>query len=349
MSTRAVETWTLDPLKRFVSEAGARLVLLMTPAGQVMAQHGFSRAVDVMSAAALGAAIMASTAEIARQLNQPPFAALTHQGERHGIFLGAVPTNRGTIVALVVYDLDASSAGLVQLFFEQLATELQAASPKEGVPKQVLAADFERELSDSLNTLFGEIAVSLVNFDARITCKIVLRSRASGNDEPALHLRRAGRVTRAHGVARDADRPHAFFDFLPIDLGLISGFSTRFQLYTVRAGSVTTRRGGWCSGGRRVVFVADSQARQLDENIESPEPAEQPARDGDRHPHAPGRVAIQQAGSAPRAGAPGRGPGRAQFPRRPGLRADALHGRGVQTLKGISELVLKRLSAGSAV
>jgi Roadblock/LC7 domain-containing protein len=155
MSTRAVETWTLDPLKRFVSEAGARLVLLMTPAGQVMAQHGFSRAVDVMSAAALGAAIMASTAEIARQLQQPPFAALTHQGERHGIFLGAVPTSRGTIVALVVYDLGASSAGLVQLFFEQLATELQAASPKEGVPKQVLAADFERELSDSLNTLFG--------------------------------------------------------------------------------------------------------------------------------------------------------------------------------------------------
>ena len=155
MSTRAVETWTLDPLKRFVGEAGARLVLLMTPAGQVMAQHGFSRAVDVMSAAALGAAIMASTAEIARQIKQPPFAALTHQGERHGIFLGAVPTNRGTIVALVVYDLDASSAGLVQLFFEQLATELQAASPKEGIPKQVLAADFERELSDSLNTLFG--------------------------------------------------------------------------------------------------------------------------------------------------------------------------------------------------
>jgi hypothetical protein len=155
MSTRAVETWTLDPLKRFVAEAGARLVLLMTPAGQVMAQHGFSRAVDVMSAAALGAAIMASTAEIARQLKQPPFAGLTHQGERHGIFLGAVPTSRGMIVALVVYDLDASSAGLVQLFFEQLATELQAASPKEGVPKQVLAADFERELSDSLNTLFG--------------------------------------------------------------------------------------------------------------------------------------------------------------------------------------------------
>jgi hypothetical protein len=155
MTTRAVETWTLQPLVTFVKEAEARLVLLMTSAGQVMAQHGFSRAVEVMSAAALGAAIMASTAQIAKELRQPPFAALTHQGERHGIYLSGFATARGPLVALIVYDLDVSSAGLVQLFFEQLVADLQAACPKEGVPKQVLAADFERELSDSLNTLFG--------------------------------------------------------------------------------------------------------------------------------------------------------------------------------------------------
>lgn len=155
MTTRAVEAWTLQPLVKFTKEAEARLVLVMTSAGQVMAQHGFSRAVEVMSAAALGAAIIASTAAMAKELKQPPFAALTHQGERHGIFLAALTSNRGTIVALVVYDLDVSSFGLVQLFFEQLTAELRAASPKEGVSKQVLAADFERELSDSLNTLFG--------------------------------------------------------------------------------------------------------------------------------------------------------------------------------------------------
>src|SRR5205823_6340 len=114
-------------LRRAMEAAGvgARLVLVMTSAGQVMAQHGFSRAVDVMSAAALGAAIMASTDEIARQLAQPPFAALNHQGDRHGIFLGAVTTGRGKLVVLVVYDLDVSSLGLVQLFFEQLTADLQ--------------------------------------------------------------------------------------------------------------------------------------------------------------------------------------------------------------------------------
>lgn len=155
MSARAVESWTLEPLTDFVREAAVRLVLLMTPAGQVLAQSGFSRAVDVMSAAALGAAIIASTSEMAKQLRQAPFAALNHQGQRHGIFLASCATARGPVVALVVYDLDVSSVGLVQLFFEQLAADLAAASPKDTVNKQVLAADFERELSNSLNALFG--------------------------------------------------------------------------------------------------------------------------------------------------------------------------------------------------
>jgi len=154
MTARAVEGWTLQPLTDFVREASVRLVLLMTPAGQVLAQFGFSRALDVMSAAALGAAIMASTGELARQLRQAPFAALNHQGQRHGIFLSSLATERGAVVVLAVYDLDVSSLGLVQLFFEQMAEELRAASPKQ-VSKQVLAEDFERELSESLNTLFG--------------------------------------------------------------------------------------------------------------------------------------------------------------------------------------------------
>ncbi|HEY7193904.1 MAG TPA: hypothetical protein VH439_09195 [Gemmatimonadales bacterium] len=153
--TRAVENWTLQPLTDFVREASARLVLVLTPSGQVLAQSGFSKAVDVMSAAALAAAIVASTGELARQLRQPPFGALSHQGPKTGFFLATFTTDRGTIAVFAVYDLDVSSLGLVQLFYEQLAADLKAASPKGTVPKQVLAADFERELTDSLNTLFG--------------------------------------------------------------------------------------------------------------------------------------------------------------------------------------------------
>jgi hypothetical protein len=153
--TRAVEPWTLGPLRRFVTESGARLALLTTPAGQVVAQHGFTRAVDVMAAAALGAAIAASTAEINRMLEEPRFRALTHQGVRHGIFLASFETPRGPMLALVVFGQD-SSVGLVQLFMEDLVRELAAAAPApEGPPRAVLAADFERDLNQSLAALFG--------------------------------------------------------------------------------------------------------------------------------------------------------------------------------------------------
>ncbi len=152
--TRAVEPWVLEPLEHFVLEAGARLTLVMTPSGQVLAQHGFTRAVDVMAAAALGAGIVASTAEIARMMDEPTFRSLNHQGTRHGIFLGACDTGRGRLLVLVVYAAESSSVGLVQLFFEELAVALAAAAPAPAEQPPVLAADFERDLNESLATLF---------------------------------------------------------------------------------------------------------------------------------------------------------------------------------------------------
>jgi hypothetical protein len=151
--TRAVEEWTVQPLERFVNEAGARLTLVMTPAGQVLAQHGFTRAVDVMAAAALGAAIISSTGEIARMLEEPDFNALNHQGVRHGIFMAGFDSPRGRLLALVVYGTN-SSIGLVQLFFDDFVKELVAACPVEERRGPVLAENFERELNQSLATLF---------------------------------------------------------------------------------------------------------------------------------------------------------------------------------------------------
>ncbi len=61
-----------------------------------------------------------------------------------------------------------------------------------------------------------------------------------------------------------------FFDFLPIDLGQIRGFQTRFHLYTV-PGQVfyDSSRKLILKGADGVVFVADSQEERLDANLES--------------------------------------------------------------------------------
>jgi Roadblock/LC7 domain len=151
---RSVEPWVTEPLERFLAESAARLTLLMTSAGQVVAQHGFTRSVDVMTAAALGAAIMASTGEIAKLVGERSFLSLVHQGAKQHVYLAGFDTPRGRWIGLVVFDAE-STVGLVQLFFERLVSDLAAAAPRQAPEQQVLPENFERELNASLRALFG--------------------------------------------------------------------------------------------------------------------------------------------------------------------------------------------------
>src|SRR5574338_1540413 len=116
--------------------------------------------------------------------------------------------------------------------------------------------------------------MSLVNFTTReITCKIVYYGPGRSGKTTNLHYiygrvpdSRRGRMV---SLATQTDRT-LFFDFLPLDLGQISGFTTKFQLYTV-PGQVyyQSTRKLVLQGADGVVFVADSQIRQMEENIES--------------------------------------------------------------------------------
>lgn len=116
--------------------------------------------------------------------------------------------------------------------------------------------------------------MSLVNYATReITCKIVYYGPGRSGKTTNLHYihdqvprDRKGNLV---SLATQTDRT-LFFDFLPLDLGAISGFTTRLQLYTV-PGQVyyATTRKLVLQGADGIVFVADSQARQRDENIES--------------------------------------------------------------------------------
>lgn len=66
------------------------------------------------------------------------------------------------------------------------------------------------------------------------------------------------------------DERTLFFDFLPLDLGKVNGFSTRFHLYTV-PGQVfyNTSRKIILRGVDGIVFVADSAPNRLRANAES--------------------------------------------------------------------------------
>ena len=151
---RALEPWVVDPLQSFLTESSARLTLLMTTSGQVVAQHGFGRSLDVMTAAALGAGIGASTEELARLMGSPRFEALVHHGARQSCLLSAFATPRGRWIGLVVFGPE-TSVGIVQLFFDQMVQQLMTAAPREQAVAPMLAENFESELNASLKALFG--------------------------------------------------------------------------------------------------------------------------------------------------------------------------------------------------
>lgn len=116
--------------------------------------------------------------------------------------------------------------------------------------------------------------MSLVNYSTReITCKIVYYGPGRSGKTSNLQYIHAYVPDDKKGpmvsLATETDRT-LFFDFLPLDLGSISGFRTRIQLYTV-PGQVyyNATRKLVLRGADGVVFVADSQREQLDENIES--------------------------------------------------------------------------------
>ena len=155
MSVAVAEEWVERPLREFVGEARVLLALLLHPSGQVLAQHGFTRAVDVMSACALAAAIHASSGELGKQLDGKPFGVLHHAGKERQIFLAPVATARSRYILLAVFD-QQSSLGLVQLYFEEFRAALGNAAPTATVERPpALAKDFEGELNRNLAALFG--------------------------------------------------------------------------------------------------------------------------------------------------------------------------------------------------
>jgi signal recognition particle receptor subunit beta len=70
-------------------------------------------------------------------------------------------------------------------------------------------------------------------------------------------------------IATETERT-LFFDFLPLDLGTVHGFRTRFHLYTVPGQVLYDRtRLAVLNGADGVVFVVDSQAEKFEENVQS--------------------------------------------------------------------------------
>ena len=118
--------------------------------------------------------------------------------------------------------------------------------------------------------------MSFINYSSReINCKLVYYGPGLCGKTTNLHYIYAKTSPDAKGkmisLATETERT-LFFDFLPLSLGEIRGFKTRFHLYTV-PGQVfyDASRKLILKGVDGVIFVADSQLERLEANEESVE------------------------------------------------------------------------------
>ena len=116
--------------------------------------------------------------------------------------------------------------------------------------------------------------MTFINYAAKeINCKIVYYGPGLGGKTTNLQYIYSKTAPDSKGkmisLATETDRT-LFFDFLPLDLGTIRGFTTRFHLYTV-PGQVfyDASRKLILKGADGVVFVSDSQEERMESNIES--------------------------------------------------------------------------------
>ncbi len=116
--------------------------------------------------------------------------------------------------------------------------------------------------------------MSFINYASReINCKIVYYGPGLGGKTTNLQFIYERTSPQNKGqlisLATETDRT-LFFDFLPLDLGTVRGFRTRFHLYTV-PGQVfyDASRKLILKGVDGVIFVADSQEARMDANVES--------------------------------------------------------------------------------
>jgi signal recognition particle receptor subunit beta len=116
--------------------------------------------------------------------------------------------------------------------------------------------------------------MSFINYNAKeIHCKIVYYGPSLGGKTTNLQwiYQQTAQDQKNKLVALNTDTERTiFFDFLPMDLGEIRGFRTRFHLYTVPGQVVyDASRKLILKGLDGVVFVADSQAERMEENLQS--------------------------------------------------------------------------------
>ena len=194
--------------------------------------------------------------------------------------------------------------------------------------------------------------MSFVNYHTKeINCKIVYYGPGLGGKTTNIQYvyQKTSSNLKGKMITLNTDNERTlFFDFLPLDLGEIRGFKTRFHLYTV-PGQVfyEASRKLILRGVDGLVFVADSQVERMEANIESMKSLEQNLVEQGYSPERVPTVMQWNKRDLPNTCSVEELSQRLNKFKAPEYEAIATNGSGVfETLKMISKLVLLNLRGG---
>jgi len=116
--------------------------------------------------------------------------------------------------------------------------------------------------------------MSFINYNAKeIHCKLVYYGPSLGGKTTNIQwvYQKTATDQKSKLIALNTENERTlFFDFLPLFIGEIRGFTTKFHLYTVPGQVIyDASRKLILKGLDGIIFVADSQAERMEENIES--------------------------------------------------------------------------------
>jgi predicted regulator of Ras-like GTPase activity (Roadblock/LC7/MglB family) len=110
-------------LHSFLEKSEALWAALVDRGGNLFAEYGDTKAMDMSILCALAAGSFAATRELAKRLGEVEFTALFHEGESISILMTALAFD---CLLLIVFD-EKTNIGLVRFYAQQIAETLNAA------------------------------------------------------------------------------------------------------------------------------------------------------------------------------------------------------------------------------
>lgn len=140
-------------------ETGATCVLMVDLMGQIIAKAGDAGDLDITTIVSLLAASFATTSEMSRQLRETrrTFNLTYHEGQRYDIYSSNIASG---LFLVIIFDREtyAPKIGMVWLYVKRSIQDLLriVAETEATKPRERLASDFAKSLSEELDILFQE-------------------------------------------------------------------------------------------------------------------------------------------------------------------------------------------------